>query len=140
MCVSIAQAIVSQMDECREVDAASVGVLPWWHRIFYLHLASTVLITARLRNELTSSPLASQSWNQAMTALQAHEHLSSFVGQCIASFETLASKISSATAPSRDNEPLISQTASVQEIYHDMTNLEIFAFGIDDMTWLDRFD
>lgn len=126
------------MDECRQVDASSVGLLPWWYRIFYLHLASTVLVIAHLRTELVVSTLASQHWDLAMAALTAHEHLSPFVKQCVASFQTLAAKVSLVTTPRHDSGPA-TPVASVQDIFYGMTNLDNFVFGMDDTSWIDQF-
>lgn len=139
MCVGIAQNMISQMDKCCQVDASSVGLMPWWYRIFYLHLASTVLVIAHLRAELVSSTPASQHWDLAMAGLQAHEHLSPFVKQCVASFQMLAAKVSLITAPKHDSGFVAPQVANVQDIFHDMTNLDSFIFGMDDMSWIDNF-
>ncbi|KAJ3494601.1 hypothetical protein NLG97_g3970 [Lecanicillium saksenae] len=139
MCVGIAQSMVSQIDKCCQVDASSVGLLPWWYRIFYLHLASTVLVIAHLRTELLAPTSASKHWHDAMAGLQAHEHLSPFIKQCVASFQSLAAKVSEITVPKQDSSLAAPAMANIQDIFHDMSSLDNFLFGMDEMSWIDNF-
>lgn len=52
----------------------SIGILPWRYRIFYLYVASHILLAAMLRPELLA-PVALESWSMAMLALGADEYL-----------------------------------------------------------------
>jgi hypothetical protein len=80
ICVDTAQKMVALIYEHHQAEV-SIGVIPWWHRMLYLHVAGTILIAAMLRADLYT-PMVSQSWTKLMSALRAHEHLSPFVQQC----------------------------------------------------------
>lgn len=89
--VEAAQKVVSLVIETIEPDEA-MGLLPWWHRIYYLHIAGTSLLAAMFGPELFTESV-SQSWHDVMSALRAHEHLSKYIEQCVRTFETLSARI-----------------------------------------------
>jgi hypothetical protein len=91
LCLENAQKMITLVQEYHNPDE-SIGLLPWWHRVLYLHVAGTTLIAATLRADLFTSSI-SQSWNMAMATLHAHEHFSPFVQLCVATFQTLSSRI-----------------------------------------------
>ena len=92
LCVENAQSLISLVDDCCVVDSHGIGLLPWWFRVLYLHVAGTVLLAAEFQGSLTTLAI-SDSWGRMMTALRSHEHLSPFVSQCVSTFERLWSKI-----------------------------------------------
>jgi len=122
-----------------------IGIIPWWYRFFYLHIAGTILIAASLRAEIFT-PLVSQSWDKEMEALHAHEHLSPFVQQCVTTFQTLAGKI-------RDSHPyqqkgmgeVPTTEAGSNSYFHDAFldmgfDQDNFLFGKEDMSWPSTLD
>jgi hypothetical protein len=118
----------------------SIGLLPWWHRVLYLHVAGTTLIAATLRADLFTSSI-SQSWNIAMSALHAHENFSPFVQQRVSTFQTLSSRI----LETHHNTflPLEGGPSNVyfQDVFQDLGfETDNLLFGKDDMTWLSNFD
>jgi hypothetical protein len=140
--------MISMVDKCHRPDG-TVGVMAWWYRVFYLHVAGTVLIAATLRADLYT-PAVSQSWGRAMAGLRAHEHLSPFVRQCVATFETLSSRISPEAMhhqPAGDGDgyvapEAVSNSAYFQDVFQDMgfANPDNFHFGMEDMSWLANFE
>jgi hypothetical protein len=89
ICIRSAQNIVSNIHE--HYNANSGGILiPWWLRLFYLHVAATVLIAARLQPDLFPQFEISKSWDQLISILHAHEHLSPFVSQSKIALQTLS--------------------------------------------------
>ena len=99
MCVETAQSITSLIIKAVNLDGDQpIGLLPWWYRIYFLHIAGTIFLAAMfVPNLVTESVLL--SWQDVLSNLRKHEHLSKYVTQCIATFETLSSRIlASATA------------------------------------------
>ena len=91
MCIETAQKLTSLIIEIHEPDEAT-GSLPWWYRIYYLHIAGTNFLAAMFEPDLFTESV-SQSWHNNMAALRAHSHLSAYVQQCIWTFETLSARI-----------------------------------------------
>ena len=92
MCVEAAQKVTSLISETLEPDQP-MGLLPWWYRIYYLHIAGTNFLAAMFASDHLFTESVSQSWHEVMSALRAHEHLSTYVSQCIRTFETLSARI-----------------------------------------------
>lgn len=143
LCVETAQKMISLVLEQYKPDAGTI-VLSWWHRVFYLHVASTILVGAMLRADLFTESV-SQSWNGAMSTLRAHEHLCPFVQQCVANFESLASKISVTCLPgsSSSQAPSSESISNIyfQDVFQDMAfDPDNFIFGKEDMAWLNNFE
>lgn len=90
MSVETAEKIVTLIFYSLEPNE-SIGVLPWWYRVYYLHMAGTTFLAAMLGDLFTES--ASKSWHIMLAALHEHEELSQFVPQCITTFETLSERI-----------------------------------------------
>jgi hypothetical protein len=123
------------------------GIIPWWYRVFYLHVAGTVLMAATLQPNLCTSAV-SESWGRAMAALRAHEHLSPFVAQCLATFETLSSGMSTHQqtpyGPSVAGERVAHNNVNsapmppLQDVFfQDMAyETEALFFGMDDTSWM----
>lgn len=131
-------------------DAGPSGTIPWWYRVFYLHLAGVVLMAATLQPSLCT-PTASESWARVMAALRAHEHLSPFVSQCLATFETLsAGMCSQQEAPqyvapvAEEGTPGNLDAASMPPL-HDVLfqdivfETEAMFFGMEDHSWVSSF-
>ena len=141
LCVENAQKMINLVYEYHK-PVGAVAIIPWWFRIFYLHIAATVLIAAKLRVNLFT-PMVSESWNRAMTTLQAHEYLSPYVLQCLIMFQTLSGKImethhsGSSQSATRD----VHSSTYFQDIFHDMGfEPETFLFGKEDISWLSNFE
>ncbi|KAJ5364248.1 uncharacterized protein N7496_009961 [Penicillium cataractarum] len=73
ICVETAQKIVSMILDSLEPNV-SMGLLPWWYRVYYLHIAGTTFLAAMLSDLFTES--VSQSWHSMLTGLREHKHLS----------------------------------------------------------------
>jgi hypothetical protein len=142
LCVENAQKMIDLVLEQYKPEGTTI-VLCWWHRVFYLHVASTILVGAMLRADLFTQSV-SQSWNGAMSTLRSHEHLCPFVPQCVANFESLASKISVTFLPGSSGQVLPSEGVSniyFQDIFQDMAfDPDNFLFGKEDMAWLNSFE
>jgi len=66
LCISNAQAIVDLIYENhRTLLPLNICIIPWWFRIFYLNVASTILIAASLNTDIFT-PVVSQSWSKAI--------------------------------------------------------------------------
>lgn len=135
MCVETAQKIASLIVETLELGEP-VGLIPWWYRIYYLHIAGTNLLAAMFRADLFTESVA-QSWSAVLSALRAHEHLSTYVQQCIWTFETLSSRILETRTP----ETVASGSLMLEEgapglfddIFQDMDfDFDSFLFRTDD--------
>lgn len=100
MCVEAAQKVTSLIIETLEPDE-SMGLLPWWYRIYYLHIAGTNFLAAMFGSDLFTESVA-QSWHNVMSVLRAHEHLSTYVPQCIRTFETLSTRTLETRYPNPD--------------------------------------
>jgi hypothetical protein len=145
LCLENAQKMIALVQEHYKPEE-SIGLLPWWHRVLYLHVAATTLIAATLRTDLFTSSI-SQSWNIAMSALHAHEHLSLFIQQCVSTFQSLSSKIlethHSSTGRSQFPLPEGGPPSNIyfQDVFQDLGfDHDNLLFGKDDMTWLSNFE
>ena len=141
LCVESAQKIIRLVhDNFKPVGP--VAVIPWWYRIFYLHNAATILIAAMFRADIFT-PIVSQSWSEAMATLQAHEHLSPFVQQCITTFQTLSCKIMETHHSNGGQFPPCDGSSNTyfQEVFQDMgLEPDNFLFGKEDMSWLSSLE
>lgn len=91
LCIESARSIVSLVTQSFEMTD-SIGTLPWWYRIYYLHIAGMTFLAAMFVPELYTEAV-SQSWHSLMSTLYDHQHLSSYVQQCVCTFQTLSSRI-----------------------------------------------
>jgi hypothetical protein len=91
LCVDSAQALASLVIETLQAGE-SLGLLPWWYRIYYLHIAGTTFLAAMFVPDLYTDSVA-QSWRSVISALRDHQLLSVYVQECICTFETLAARI-----------------------------------------------
>lgn len=132
ICVDAAQDIAAAIDKLH-----STGLITWWQRFFFLHLSLTILLATKLRPNLAASTSADESWDVAMGTLRAHAHISPFVKQCLETFVKLALKF---TTLAQKEESPSSLDISMQTVWDDMGMMDSFAFGLDDMTWLDNFE
>ncbi|KAJ5134979.1 hypothetical protein N7526_006344 [Penicillium atrosanguineum] len=162
ICIESASRLISIVSESWQgsvnYPAGSIDppLLPWWFRIFYLHVASQHLIAAMLRADLFAS-LVTESWSSAMTALRAHEHISPSVQRCIAAFERMWSKVMKIQTGLSDGtigQELQSATLGigpetdhidVDEFMQDIlrgfeSNVESPLFALDDVNWFESLD
>jgi hypothetical protein len=91
MCVDSARALASLVIQSLKAGE-SLGLLPWWYRIYYLHIAGTTFLAAMFVPDLYTDSVV-QSWRSVISALRDHQHLSAYVQECICTFETLAARI-----------------------------------------------
>lgn len=131
-CVENAQKIISLVDQDSGLDESTHNV-PWWYRIFHLHMAGTILLVAMQSVDLFT-PAVSESWQQTLSVIKRHEHLSSYVPQFASLFQSLSRKI---RQPGRSDSP--EELSDTQ--FHDMFEefgLHNDSFLFDDVneTWL----
>lgn len=137
LCVDNAKKIIALIRE-RHNPGREIGILPWWHRVFYLYVAGITLMAAMLRPDLFES-VALRWWHRVVDALRAHEHLSPFVEQCLATFLTLSCKISETHHPGggEASMPKRPSNAYFQDVFQDLGfDPDSLLFGMDDMSWL----
>lgn len=92
MCVDAAQGVTSLVVETLD-PGQPIGILPWWTRVYYLHIAGVIFLAAMVGSSLFTDSV-SRSWQDVLAALRAHVHLSTYVQQCVWTFEALSAKIS----------------------------------------------
>lgn len=111
----------------------SGGVLPWWHRIFYLHLASQHLIAAMLR-PTAFRHLAVDHWHKATSTICAHEHLSPSMTRCIASLRGMWHKVVDLQDPAGAQMAPETFQDVFQHLGFETDGQQLFNFGIGDAT------
>ena len=137
MCVEAAQKVTSVIIETLEPDEP-MGLLPWWYRIYHLHIAGTNFLAAMFGSDLFTDSV-SQSWNSVMSALRAHEHLSTYVQQCVQTFETLSTRILKTRHPNPDGNadvPLEEGSSGLyfNDLFQDVGfDFDNFLFGTEDI-------
>ncbi|KAK3938461.1 hypothetical protein QBC46DRAFT_292403 [Diplogelasinospora grovesii] len=154
LCVENSRKIIALINDNFDSGDA-IGPVPWWHRIFYLYVASQHLIAAMLRPDVFTA-MASDSLRRALSILQGHEHLSPCVGRCIKSFQTLSQKIAdihhhptTAAGTGGDGVQAVEGQASFpnlnlnfQDVFQglgfeaDNSSLLGMGMGMEDMSWL----
>ena len=141
LCVENSQKIIALVHESYRSEAA-IGILPWWYRIFYLYVASQHLIAAMLRPDVFA-PMVLESWSKAMSALCAHEHLSSSVQRCISTFRTMWQKVTDIHYPGSDQAlpPEGPSNAWFQDIFQHLGfEAENSLFSTENIAWLGNVD
>ena len=123
MCIEAAQRMASVVIETLEPEAP-VGLMPWWQRIFHLHIAATIFL-ASMFTPLLYTQAVEQSWAGVLAALRAHEHICPHVAECVCTLETLAERILAARRE---------ESASAMDVFQSMGMDGSFLFGPDD--WL----
>lgn len=137
MCVDAAQDVTSFMIETLE-PAEPIGLLPWWYRIYHLHIAGTIFLAAMFVSDLFTES-ASQSWHNVMTALRAHEHLSTYVQQCIRTFETLSERILEMRYADQDGNRIAPPEEGISDLLFDdifqdvRFDFDNFLFGTEEI-------
>ena len=138
-CIGNAQKMISLLDK-NSNDDESTYILPWWYRIFYLHVAGTILLAAMQSTNLFTDAV-SESWQQTLTVIKRHEHLSSYVPQCASLFQSLSRKASHMRHPPEHTNSL-NELSDAQ--FHE-TFLEFgfrndsFFFDDNDESWFNSF-
>jgi hypothetical protein len=137
MCLEAAQKLTSLIIETLEPNEP-MGLLPWWYRIYYLHIAGTNFLAAMFEADLFTTSV-SQSWKDVLSTLHAHEHLSVYVQQCIRTFELLSARILETQYPTPDGTremPLEATSGSLfDNIFQDLGfDCDSFLFGMEDFT------
>ncbi|KAJ4252463.1 hypothetical protein NW762_011064 [Fusarium torreyae] len=115
-----------------------MGILPWWYRVYYLHIAGTIFLAAMLKPDLYTNEVQ-RCWDDFISALRQHEHLSLYVSQCVQNFTTLSTRILGARRLDFDMS-----TATVEQVgdpaftnaFQDIgINLDEFLFDIEGMIY-----
>lgn len=131
MCIEAAQALASFIIGTLGSND-TIGVLPWWYRVLYLHIAGTTFLAAMFTPDLFTESV-SQSWDSVMRALRGHEHLSAYIPRCIGTFEALSAKILETQCPSAcggGNGAVESSPDFYEGIFQDMEfDFNNFLFG-----------
>ncbi|CRG86535.1 putative transcriptional regulatory protein C757,04 [Talaromyces islandicus] len=136
MCIEAAQKLISLVIETLE-PANPIGILPWWHRIFYLHMGGINFLAAMFEPDLFTESV-SQSWQDVLSALRAHDHLSTYVQQCIRTFETLSTRILQArhSIPDASSDVPFDEGSSgsfFDDLFQTMScDFDSFPLGVDD--------
>ncbi|KAJ5310835.1 CCAAT-binding transcription factor subunit B [Penicillium atrosanguineum] len=135
MCVEAAQKVTSMIIETLEVDE-TIGLLPWWNRIYYLHIAGAIFLAAMFGSDLFTESV-SQSWHDVLSALHAHVHLTTYAQQCVWTFETLSARILGTNCPTLHggDEALVEGTAicCFDDIFQDIRfDFDTFLYGSED--------
>ncbi|KAL6797213.1 hypothetical protein GGI42DRAFT_90536 [Trichoderma sp. SZMC 28013] len=138
-CILNAQRMIALLDKnCNANEYACR--MPWWSRIFYLHMAGTILLAAMQSTSLFTEAV-SDSWQQTLSVFKKHEHLSLYIPQYATLFQSLARKASHMRHPP-ENTGFMEELSDTQ--FHD-TFLEFgfhnddFLFDETDDTWLNSF-
>lgn len=97
MCIEAAQKVALVITEVLDLDEP-IGLLPRWYRIYYLHIAGANFLAAMFKSELFNESV-SQSWNDVLSGLRAHQHLSTYIQQCFWTFEMLSARIMQMSCP-----------------------------------------
>ncbi|KAH7410874.1 putative fungal-specific transcription factor [Cadophora sp. MPI-SDFR-AT-0126] len=135
LCIQAAQDTTAVVVACTQSEIA--GILPWWHRIFYLHIAGTILVAAMLREDLWTFA-AKQCWESTMSAFHAMEHLNPFVKHCVEHFQMLSCKVLETHQSSTDVQV---DGIYFQDIFRDIGfDQDSCCFGKEDMSWLGNME
>ena len=142
-CVYAARRIIALVSDTEDTQAtassSSMGLLPWWYRVYYLHIAGTVLLAAILGGPDLLLDYDLRPWGGLTSALRRHEHLSAYVRQCRESFEILSTKI--VEAQEQNDPSMAEEQEEVSSLFGDAA----FAHFLNDMfpgpgCDLDNFD
>ncbi|KAJ6016343.1 hypothetical protein N7540_010934, partial [Penicillium herquei] len=140
MCVEAAQGVASLVIETLD-PGFSIGIIPWWTRIYYLHIAGVILLAAMVEAELFTDSVH-RSWQDIMATLHAHIHLSTYVQQCITTFEALYMKATQANSLQNLDENFNSTSDwgfSFENIIQDINfDLDEFLFRTDEVINFDE--
>jgi hypothetical protein len=137
MCVEAAQKVTSLIMETLQPNEP-MGLLPWWYRIYFLHIAGVNFLAAMFTSDLFTESV-SESWHTFLSALRAHEHLSTYVHQCVWTFETLSKRILETRYPSlngsNDSVPeAVAPELSFDDIFQDLGfDFDNFLFGAEEL-------
>lgn len=137
MCAETAQDVTSMVIKTNDPHEP-MGLFPWWYRIYYLHLAGITFLAAMFEPSLFTEMMR-QSWQSLMSALRAHEHLSSYIPQCIQTFESLSTSILGAQhhRPEAGADIPLGEgisSFSFDDMFQDLDfDLDSFLFGTEDI-------
>lgn len=144
LCVENAQKMVELVD-WEHNPGSEYRSMTWWHRVFYLHVAGSVLLASMLQPEDLFTQSVSQSWQTTMLRLRAHAHLGASVQQCIATFEKISTRIteSQQTGSSADKASVVHPPSDrpfssehFEDVLHDLgIDLDGSIFGFEDIGW-----
>lgn len=136
MCLEAAQKVTSLIAEICD-PSEPIGILPWWYRVYYLHIAGTHFLAAMFASDLFTSSVE-QAWYQVLATLRAHEHLSLYIPQCARTFETLSARILNTRCPdSAENSGMALDEGApglfLDDMFQDVNfDLNDFLFGVED--------
>ena len=134
MCLETAQKIVSVVLSSMTPNVR-IGILPWWYRIYYLHIAGTHFLAAMCTTDLYTDSIA-ESWHSVLSALRAHEHLSEYITQCVTTLESLSVRILQVRCGNPNVDPLKESAPALNfdDIFQEMGfDFNHFLFNQDDV-------
>jgi hypothetical protein len=115
-----------------------IGLLPWWHRLYFLHIAGVNFLAAMFTSDLFTESV-SQSWHTFLSAFRAHAHLCTPVYQVVWTFETLSKRILETRYPNldggNDSAPeAVAPGLSLDDIFQDVGfDFDNFLFGTEEL-------
>lgn len=137
-CVENAQKTISLIDENTNGDEP-MCVLPWWYRMFYLHVAATILLAAMQSTDLFTQSV-SESWQRTLAVIKRHEHLSSYISQCTSLFQSLSRKASQIRQLGRLDSLEELSDAQFHDTFQEFGfNTDSFLFDDPNDSWLSGF-
>lgn len=144
LCVEAAQKVASLVQETLEPNEP-FGLLPWWCRVYYLHIAGVNFLAAMFSPDLYTESV-SQSWQSVLASLRSHQHLSIYVQHCMRTFETLSARILQTRNPKADEGGNVSTEEDACNFFMeelvppDVTfDFDNFLFGTEDFIDLQRY-
>jgi hypothetical protein len=141
LCVTNAQKMIALIFELYKADG-SIGLLPaWWYRVYYIHLAATVVITAKLKSDHFIESDVLQAWEQALSVLRAHEYLGLIAQQSVNTLQALSTKVGETQVKDMGGQSSYAEWPSsifaAGDVFRDMTfGPANPSFGLQDMFWL----
>jgi hypothetical protein len=137
-CIKNAQDMVSAIQVSGQPNGTSENQMPWWVRLFYMHIAATVLVVAMLRTDLSSSLGVSESWDFLMALLHMCERFTPFIPQYIDAFKTLASEVAALRREDSGGLPLAEQPGSplLQDFLRDEFYSNSYPWNLDDIFYM----
>lgn len=141
ICIENAQDVIRALEEYCGQPGVQGGLVPWWIRVYYLHVAGTVLIAATMRPDISSQLAVGESWDRLISLLRRHEHLSSWIPQYLEVLETLSFEVLQAQFQDAGGWPAVNlqNGPTVQDAFREDAYPADFPFGLEDIFYLNPF-
>ncbi|KAH8651123.1 fungal-specific transcription factor domain-containing protein [Xylariales sp. PMI_506] len=138
-CIDDAAEVISVVStHSQPRTGGTLPAIPWWTRLFYLYVASTVIITALRPIDTFRTAKVMESWEGIISTLRAHESLSHHV-------QHLIEMLISISMMSRDPghlRPTVGDegTSGISQnpmLPHDTFGLDNLDYGWDETFWME---